>query len=178
MSKHKRGRPKKHESGGQISVWFDEETKRMILQIMKERSKDESFSDAVNYLLQIGLKCTDEYENTEPIEQERIDCLPKRKTISKSLRYDVLKRDSFTCQYCGRSAPDVVLQVDHIQPVSKGGQNDISNLITACQDCNLGKGAKPLNEHIHETNERREQIKMVMNLQSDLLKMLSMTLQD
>ena len=178
MSKHKRGRPKKHESGGQISVWFDEETKRMILQIMKERSKDESFSDAVNYLLQIGLKCTDEYENTEPIEQERIDCLPKRKTISKSLRYDVLKRDSFTCQYCGRSAPEVQLHVDHIVPVSKGGQNDISNLITACQDCNLGKGAKLLNEHIHETNERREQIKMVMNLQSDLLKMLSMTLQD
>mgnify|MGYP003405974009 CR=1 FL=1 len=51
----------------------------------------------------------------------------KRKTISKKIRFEVFKRDNFTCQYCGRMAPDVVLEVDHINPVSKGGDNDISN---------------------------------------------------
>ena len=55
------------------------------------------------------------------------------------LRFEILKRDSFTCQYCGRKAPNVILHVDHIIPVSKGGTNIKTNLVTACQDCNLGK---------------------------------------
>lgn len=61
--------------------------------------------------------------------------------LSKEQRFRVLHRDKFTCQYCGRSAPDVVLQVDHVHPVSKGGGNHISNLTTACQECNEGKSA-------------------------------------
>lgn len=62
-----------------------------------------------------------------------------RKGLSKKIRFEVFKRDQFTCQYCGKKAPDVILHVDHIQPVSKGGTNDLLNLITSCQDCNLGK---------------------------------------
>jgi len=62
-----------------------------------------------------------------------------RKEVSCGVRFKVLERDSFTCQYCGRSAPGVVLHVDHVVPVSKGGSNDMSNLVTACEDCNLGK---------------------------------------
>ena len=46
----------------------------------------------------------------------------KRKPISKKLRFEIFKRDKFTCQYCGKMAPDVVLEVDHIKPVCKGGQ--------------------------------------------------------
>ncbi|MCK4795228.1 MAG: HNH endonuclease [Desulfobacteraceae bacterium] len=49
----------------------------------------------------------------------------KRKAISKKLRFEVFKRDSFTCQYCGRKSPDVLLEIDHIKPVSKEGKNDI-----------------------------------------------------
>lgn len=56
------------------------------------------------------------------------------------LRFEVLKRDNFTCQYCGRSAPDVPLAVDHIFPFSKGGKHTMENLKTACEDCNIGKG--------------------------------------
>ena len=59
-----------------------------------------------------------------------------RKAIPKSVRFEVFKRDKFTCQYCGASAPDVILEIDHIRPVSKGGTNDILNLVTACRDCN------------------------------------------
>lgn len=54
-------------------------------------------------------------------------------------RFLVLQRDGFKCAYCGRSAPDVALHVDHIYPRSKGGQNAVSNLITACEECNEGK---------------------------------------
>lgn len=66
----------------------------------------------------------------------------KRTPISKSKRFKVLKRDNYTCQYCGRSAPEVKLEIDHQKPVSKGGTNDINNLVTSCRSCNRGKSDK------------------------------------
>ena len=104
--------------------------------------------------------------------------MAKRKGISKKTRFDVFKRDSFTCQYCGKSAPDVVLEVDHINPVSKGGDNDISNLITACFDCNRGKRDKKLTENqaikkqkeeLDKLNKRREQLEMMAQWRTELL---------
>jgi len=59
--------------------------------------------------------------------------------ISKKIRFEVFKRDGFTCQYCGKHPPEVTLEVDHIHPKSKKGTDDINNLITACFDCNRGK---------------------------------------
>lgn len=61
--------------------------------------------------------------------------------VSKRLRFEVLKRDNHTCAYCGRSAPEVVLQVDHIVPTVLGGSDKPSNLTTACRDCNSGKSS-------------------------------------
>lgn len=71
---------------------------------------------------------------------------PKRKPrnkeygLSAKLRFDILKRDLFTCRYCGRKAPGVAISVDHIIPVSLGGTSTESNLATSCMDCNMGKG--------------------------------------
>ena len=59
--------------------------------------------------------------------------------VSKRLRYEVLHRDNHTCRYCGGSAPDVVLTVDHVTPVSLGGADTPNNLVAACRDCNAGK---------------------------------------
>lgn len=67
-----------------------------------------------------------------------------RKEIGKKTRFEVFKRDGFTCQYCGNHPPAVVLHVDHIHPVAEGGTNDQDNLITSCEACNLGKGARLL----------------------------------
>ena len=94
-----------------------------------------------------------------------------RKAIPKSVRFEVLKRDSFKCQYCGASAPDVLLQIDHIEPVSKGGDSDITNLVTACAACNAGKRDRRLDDNsalakqraqLEELQERREQLEMLM----------------
>lgn len=102
----------------------------------------------------------------------------KRKSISKKLRFEVFKRDMFTCQYCGRKAPDVVLHIDHIKPVAKGGRNEIMNLVTSCIDCNLGKGAKTLSDQsvverqrkqAEYLAQRREQIEMLRDWQLELL---------
>lgn len=63
-----------------------------------------------------------------------------RAGISQSLRFQILQRDGYRCRYCGRSPKDgVKLEIDHIIPVSKGGTNDVRNLVTACQQCNRGK---------------------------------------
>jgi hypothetical protein len=67
-----------------------------------------------------------------------------RRALSKKTRFDVFKRDGFVCQYCGAHPPAVILHVDHIHPVAEGGDNDTDNLITACEPCNLGKGARKL----------------------------------
>src|SRR5215471_14301985 len=94
-----------------------------------------------------------------------------RPSIPKTLRFEVFKRDSFTCQYCGRRAPDVVLHCDHVKAVAEGGTTDILNLVTACADCNLGKGARQLSTNaalskqlnqLTALQERREQIKMML----------------
>lgn len=67
-----------------------------------------------------------------------------RKAFSKQERFQIFERDNFTCQYCGRKPPEVQLEVDHIVPLAKGGTNDERNLITACRDCNRGKGIENL----------------------------------
>lgn len=65
-----------------------------------------------------------------------------RDEIPPSLRYQVLKRDNFTCQKCGRKAPEVKLEVDHILPWSCGGPTVLDNLQTLCEECNKGKSNK------------------------------------
>lgn len=100
-----------------------------------------------------------------------------RKAIPKSVRFEVFKRDSFTCQYCGSKAPDVVLHIDHINPVAEGGDNDILNLVTSCVECNMGKSSKQLSDHsvvdkkhkaLSELQERKNQIEMMFEWQSSL----------
>ena len=97
--------------------------------------------------------------------------MAKRKALSTRTRFEVFKRDGFKCQYCGKSAPEVVLECDHINPVANGGDNEILNLITACWDCNSGKSDKLLSDDAAVTrqvdqlqiiNERRLQLEMML----------------
>ncbi|MDI9588935.1 MAG: HNH endonuclease [Acidobacteriota bacterium] len=106
-----------------------------------------------------------------------VHTLGARKPVSKKTRFEVFKRDSFTCHYCGRKAPDVLLVIDHIQPIAEGGNNDILNLITACDECNAGKGARPLSdtsvidarhEQLRRLQERKEQMDMLFEWQAGL----------
>lgn len=61
--------------------------------------------------------------------------------VSKRTRYEVLRRDNHTCRYCGGTAPDVVLTIDHVTPVALGGSDAPGNLVAACKDCNAGKSS-------------------------------------
>ena len=81
---------------------------------------------------------------TQPddIKERRSKTAQRRKGISEKIRYQVLSRDAFRCKACGRGADDgVKLTIDHIIPVDWGGTNDMSNLLTLCEECNRGKKA-------------------------------------
>ena len=103
--------------------------------------------------------------------------MANRKGIGKKMRYEVFKRDSFTCQYCGRNAPEVILEVDHIKPVAEGGKNTMLNLVTSCRDCNRGKGKRRLDDNTEVTkqkaalddlNEKRLQMELMIQWKTEL----------
>lgn len=95
--------------------------------------------------------------------------------ISQKIRFEVFKRDNFTCQYCGRKAPDIILEIDHIVSKKEEGTDDIYNLITSCFDCNRGKRDKllqnkiargDLKKDVVNLEEQIEQIKIFKDLQN------------
>lgn len=89
-----------------------------------------------------------------------------RQSISKRLRFEVFKRDHFTCQYCGAHPPEAILEIDHVIACANDGPTVIDNLVTACGPCNRGKAAVPLScvpqsiaDKAAEVREREEQLR-------------------
>lgn len=70
----------------------------------------------------------------------------ERVNIPPSIRMEALVHYGHRCIYCGATSKDAKLQVDHVIPVSRGGTNEMGNLVVACQPCNIGKGKRMLLE--------------------------------
>ena len=67
----------------------------------------------------------------------------QRQLMTPSLRKQIMIRDNYTCQICGKYMGDEVgLQIDHIIPIAKGGKTVHSNLRVLCSKCNGSKGAR------------------------------------
>lgn len=73
------------------------------------------------------------------------------------VREYLLEKWSRECTYCGKK--DVPLQIEHIQPKSKGGSNRVSNLCLACEKCNQKKGNKQVEEFLRKKPEQIQKIK-------------------
>lgn len=73
--------------------------------------------------------------------------LPKynKRGITSSRRIDVLSRDGYKCDQCGRTKGETGLHIQHITPESHGGTDEMDNLITLCKDCNLSIGNSKYN---------------------------------
>lgn len=91
------------------------------------------------------------------------------------MRFEIFKRDGFKCVYCGATPVQSVLRVDHVIPVAGGGATEHANLVTACHDCNAGKGAVPLEKKgIEKTmlteshREHAEQIREYLKVQKEI----------
>lgn len=64
------------------------------------------------------------------------------RTIRRRIRYNrrnIMARDEHTCQYCGKRLPESQLTLEHVLPVSKGGDDTWENVVAACRTCNNGK---------------------------------------
>jgi hypothetical protein len=75
----------------------------------------------------------------------------QRALMTSKLRVKIKERDNFTCCSCNLSTsdePNLLLEIDHIVPLSKGGITSEDNLQTLCWKCNRTKGAKILTETI------------------------------
>lgn len=60
-----------------------------------------------------------------------------RDALRPSVRHRVMSADGFRCVACGA---ETNLHVDHLIPVIEGGSSEFENLVTLCEECNLGKG--------------------------------------
>ena len=61
-------------------------------------------------------------------------------------RENVLRRDGYQCQYCGRKMSRIEGTIDHVHPTSRGGKHMWSNVVAACRKCNNTKDNKTLEE--------------------------------
>lgn len=84
--------------------------------------------------------------------------------ISKRIRFEIFKRDNFQCQYCGKRVPEVILEIDHIIPKSKGGKDDSINLVTSCFSCNRGKSNILLSDNVTKNISKQD----ISNLKSQI----------
>ena len=74
-----------------------------------------------------------------PIAEHELESRSHRLRLSDSVRAQVLLRDGARCRRCGST---LVLEVDHIEPVRSGGDDDFNNLQTLCRRCNRRKGSR------------------------------------
>ncbi|MBA7491374.1 hypothetical protein ES702_01919 [subsurface metagenome] len=118
--------------------------------------------------LKICANCKQNFLSCDPTQKYctikcKVKVIPKKpqsrqvkisKHSNEILRWQVLNRDNFTCQYCGRNPTQhgVILQIDHIKPKVDGGKAILDNSVTTCQQCNLCKHSRPLR---HEAQFKR-----------------------
>jgi len=132
--------------------YFSEIVKNMVGRVLtKNRGITEKSGNTYNL---IGAEALTEAQ----IEELITDCLERLQTyenkknneqwshrrrghrsISGSIRYEVLKRAKFRCELCGISADDKNIEVDHIHPKSLGGKDDLTNFQALCYSCNAAK---------------------------------------
>ena len=71
----------------------------------------------------------------------------------KENRHKIFERDAYKCYYCGKQLTRFSATLDHIQPVSQGGDNSFDNLVTACLLHNSKRGANPVMDIIIKTSK-------------------------
>lgn len=70
-------------------------------------------------------------------------------------RLKVFERDEYKCRYCNKQLTRFNATLDHVQPVSEGGDNSFDNLITACLHCNSQRGSRPVMDIITEKDSQQ-----------------------
>lgn len=110
--------------------WTEEEAEAALADLIRE------YRDQLGY----------HYQWPRPFRPGELGKRP-RSGVTPRVRFLVLSRDGFRCVYCGTTAAESSLHVDHVLAVANGGSDEMTNLVTACAECNQGKAALLLEEH-------------------------------
>ena len=126
---------------------------------------------AIQLLVDKGLSAEDILDVARALENQsygattakRTRDYRKRRNLSDkewaALTAQVIERDGWICAYCDcdlENAPDIRHAIDHVMPLSRGGTNDLDNLVMSCQPCNSSKGDKILDEEWTPPNDEFE----------------------
>jgi 5-methylcytosine-specific restriction endonuclease McrA len=88
-------------------------------------------------------------ERATPVDEAReLDCY----NVSEN-RLRIFVRDGYKCHYCGKQLTRFSATLDHIHPVSEGGDNSEGNLVTACLHCNSRRGSQPVSDFSEREHE-------------------------
>lgn len=82
----------------------------------------------------------------------------ERGRIRRKVKDEVLRRDNYTCQFCGRTFVTSELTIDHLIPIARGGIDEITNYVTCCEPCNQKKADMPLEEFARTINVQVEKL--------------------
>lgn len=107
------------------------------------RGEDMSLANMVRRMGEAGATIAEIADAIEAIENP-----PRERRLGgdawRKIRLAVFERDGWRCRYCGKHTAGP--HCDHIEPLARGGSNDLSNLATACPPCNLSKAAMSIAE--------------------------------
>ena len=126
--------------------------------VLQMKAPDQNDDEAVQACFVFGRNCWErifysllgEYADSDDedfvyarlIEYKPLQNKKQSKAVGLSKRYNILKRDNFSCVLCGATGKESKLEVDHIIPRSSGGGDGEENLQTLCFACNRGKRDK------------------------------------
>lgn len=142
FSDDKYTRNKEHEL---IEIVRNQALKAVVVRIIYISPKGRSSASNDFYITTQDLSEWEQEQEAQRIYKlsEQYRRKKERGKLTPGLRYDILKRDNFKCQICGRTQEDgITLEVDHKIPIAKGGKTEPDNLWTLCRDCNRGKSNK------------------------------------
>jgi 5-methylcytosine-specific restriction endonuclease McrA len=127
------------------------DTRTLVLNQAYEPIKVVSWQRALTLLTLGKVEVLEEYDWTVrsvtvvikvPAVVRLLRVFRRRRQPVKFSRVNIYARDRYRCQYCGDRKPIAELTYDHVVPRRDGGRTEWTNIVTACQDCNLAKGAR------------------------------------
>lgn len=120
-------------------------SRTLVLDLGYQPHRIVSWQRAVTMLFQGKVEVVEEYDEEiyrsatftmrMPAVIRLLQSVSRKKAVRFS-RMNVLTRDDWTCQYCGRRLPTRKLNYDHVTPRSQGGKTVWENIVTACYPCN------------------------------------------
>lgn len=103
-------------------------------------------NSSMKFDIQLNIENLDKFVNyLNGLIKFRKSIAGQRALMTSSLREKIKNRDGYTCKICGLSVKDeknLLLEIDHIVPLSRGGITSEDNLQTLCWRCNRSKGSR------------------------------------